>query len=148
MDEMTSLHNMSEWLYSWLLDATDENWLAIFANQPDGGYGQSYLVIFLLLTAIATPLIFYFIIAKNAANATKKNYITLWLLGYFCLVVMNYFGLAALTDSKDVFMNFDMIKVTLIDFIYYSVIYELISYFSKESKRTMANNIDLITCWK
>ncbi len=148
MSELDFLHKVSEWLYGWLLNANHSDYVPIYANQIGGGYGQSYLLLFLLIVAIVTPLVYYFGVAKNATNATKKNYIIVYLLGYFVLIVMNYFGLAAFVDSTEVFTNVDMIKVCLIDAVYYSIICELISYFSKGSPHTAANNIDLITCWK
>jgi len=142
------LNNFSEILYGWIVDSTDELYFPMLQNIQDGGYGMTYLLIFLLIAGIAAPLIYYFGIAKNAAEATKKNYKITWLLGYFCLIVANYVGLMAFTEcaSGDVLLSFDMLKITILDFIYYSLIMELVSWLVKS--KSNAPNIDLITAFK
>lgn len=143
------MNNIASFLYSWLLNplpAADYN---IFLCQHGSGYGMTYLLVFLAIVSLGTPLIYYFVLAKDAKYATKKDYKTTWLLGYFVLAVINYFGFMALIDGTDmsIFTNLNMLKATLMDFVYYSVIYQLVSYFVKSSKKTMARNIDLLSCW-
>lgn len=142
------MNNIASFLYSWLISQPDA-YYNLFLCQPGYGYGMTYLLVFLALASIATPLIYYFVLAKDSKYATKKDYISTWLLGYFVLAVMNYFGFMALVDGADIgiFTSLNLLKATLMDAVYYSVIYELVSYFAKSNKKTKARNIDLLSCW-
>lgn len=139
---------LSNGLYQWLLDGREENYKVIFSNDgPGAGHGMEYCFFFMFGVSLITALIYYFGIASDINNATKKNYLSSWIMGFICLVAINYAGMEVILDGNaSVLPSFNMVKICLIDIIYYSVLFEVFSLLFKDHSN--ASNIHLLTAFK
>lgn len=143
---------LSNFLYQWVLDASEGTnprgslYTAIFSNDGiKGGHGMEYCFFFLVILSILTSGVFYYVIASNIQNATKKNYVITWIMGYICLVVINYVGMQLVVDVN-VLSSFNMVKLCLIDAIYYTAFFEVWSLIMKGYSK--AGDIDLLSILK
>lgn len=139
---------LSNGLYQWLLDSREENYKVIFSNDgPGAGHGMEYCFFFMLGVSLITALLYYYWIASDINNATKKNYLSSWIMGFICLVAINYAGMEVILDGNaSVLPSFNMVKICLIDTIYYSVLFEVFSSLFK--RYSNASNIHLLTAFK
>lgn len=138
---------ISNFLYKWVLDKDEGNprgslYQAIFSNDGRNGHGMEYCLFFLLCVSIITAFIYYYVVAANIQNATKKNYFTTYIMGYICLWIINYLGLQMVVDAN-VFASFNLVKICLIDALYYSVLFGISSACMKSKSK--AGDIDLFT---
>ena len=137
-------------IYDWVLDVSEGDprgslFREIFSNDGQGGHGQEYCLWFLIIVSFLTAAIFYFGIAKNIQNATKKNYLSTYVMGYICLVAINYVGMQLIVDAN-VLTSFNMVKVCLVDILYYTILFEVASLIFKQFSD--AGNIHLFNISK
>ena len=143
---------ISNFLYQWVMDASEGNprgslYRAIFSNDGQGGgHGMEYCLFFLLIVSIVSAAIFYFGIASNIQNATKNNYLSTYIMGFICLAVINYVGMQLIVEDVNVLTSFNMVKVCLIDIVYYTVLFELASLLMKGLSQ--AGDIHLLSLFK
>ena len=143
---------LSDGIYEWLLNQDDpESFTSLFSNAtPTYGHGIEYSFFFLLIASVLSAVAFYFVIANNIQAATKRNYVITWLMGYICLVVINFAGLAVLCpDGLDYIFHeqfFNMVRICFIDFFYYTIIFEIWSLLFKGASK--AGDIHLLTVFK
>lgn len=136
---------ISNGLYSWALDTyPGKGYREIFENGPKGGHGMEYGLYILLLVSLFFVVAFYYgVCARDADNATKKNYLTVLLLGMITLVFVNYVALTLLTGYYNTLFNMNMFAFNLLDLVYFVLLYQLWSWLLKD--KSNAPNIDLYT---
>lgn len=117
-----------------------------FQNGPTYGNGLEYLFIALLVVPLLFCLYFYYAQASKVSNATKKNYLIIFLLGFLTLVVVNFVFMVTLSDYRNALGSANLWKINFIDAVYYIILYQLYSWFAKTGSK--ARNIDLISCFK
>ena len=142
---------ISNFLYQWVMDVNEGNprgslYRAIFSNDGKGGHGMEYCLFFLLGVSIVTAAIYYFGISSNIQNATKKNYLATYIMGFICLAVINYVGMQLIVRDVNVLTSFNMVKVCLIDAVYYTVLFEVSSLAMKGFSK--AGDIHLLSLFK
>lgn len=142
---------ISNAIYQWVLDPGEGNprgslYKAIFSNDGTGGHGMEYCLFFLLIVSILTAAAYYFIIASNIRSATKNNYFWTYVMGFICLVIINYLGMQLILDDVNVLKSFNMVKLCLIDIAYYTVLFEIASLLMKPLSK--AGDIELISLIK
>lgn len=108
--------------------------------------GMEYLTIAFFVVSLLFCLYFYFIQAKKLSNATRKNYIIIFLLGLFTLIVVDFVLMATFVGHTSVFSDANMYKALIISSVWYCVLYQIYSWFFK----SMSNvpYLDLISCFK
>lgn len=138
---MELISTIADNLFSWVLeDNSTEAYKAIFDSDV-----LSWVLIALFVVAIATAMIFYYGVAKIAANATKKNYIVVFLLGLLVLWLTNLIIVPTIVDDWSYAFDMDYIFVCLIDTVYYAILYEIVSLFAKDGSN--AKHIHLLNCF-
>ena len=142
---------ISNFLYQWVMDASEGDprgslYRAIFSNDGQGGHGMEYCLFFLIIVSILTAAIFYFGIASNIQNATKKNYLATYIMGFICLAVINYVGMQLIVEDVNVLSSFNMVKVCLVDAVYYTILFELASLAMKSFSK--AGDIHLLSLFR
>ena len=143
---------ISEFLYQWVMDVSEgaprgSLYTKIFSNDGvKGGHGMEYCLFYLVGVSLVTAAIFYFLVASSIQNATKKNYITSFVVGFVCLVVINYLATQIILPEVNVLKSFNMVKVCLVDIVYYTVAFELWSLLMKDSSK--AGGLHLLTAIK
>lgn len=137
----TLTDRVSFFLYQWtgIVNATENNFVEVFGHE---GHGLEYCFLFLFGVSLVFTLIFYFGMATNVNNATPKNYLLTMLMGYIVLVATNYFGFATIFGNECI-SSMNLLKVSLIDILYYAILFELFSLAFKNMSN--ASNIDLIS---
>lgn len=122
------------------MDATEESYIEVFS--PQGGHGMEYCLFFLLGISLVFTLVYYFGVASNIRQATPKNYLLTMVMGYIVLVAVNYLGIATLF-SNDALTTFNLVKISLIDVVYYVVLFEVFSLIFKNMSK--ASGVDIIS---
>ncbi len=130
---------ISSFLYNWQVDATENNFVEVFGHE---GHGLEFCLFFLLGVSLVFAIIFYLVIAKNVNNATPKNYFLMMLMGYIVLVATNYLGFATIYGNE-VISSTNLLKVSVVDILYYVVLFEAWSWVFKGMSN--ASNISLIS---
>lgn len=124
MDFLSTVANI---LFSWVLDANAADYSDLMNLDV-----PTWVLIMLLIISFATPAVFYFITAKNTAQATKKNYIVTFFLGLLVLWLVNLFIVPTIVDNWEYAFGINNLVMTLIDTVYYAVLYEIVSLFYKD----------------
>ena len=142
---------ISRFLYQWVMDVKEGNppgtlFKEIFSNDSGGGHGMEYCLFYLVIVSLVTAAIFYYVVASNIQNATKKNYITSFVVGFVCLVVINYLATQIILPGVNVLKSFNMVKVCLVDIVYYTLAFELWSLLMKDFSK--AGGLHLLTAIK
>ncbi len=137
-----SIDRLGGAFYGWLIDPTEELWKEVFSS-AEKGHGMAWCFIFMVGTALLFTLIYYFGVDSNAKNATPKNYLMVFVMGYITLVAVNYMGLTSIT-GEDVYTTFNLLKITLFDVICYTLVFELFSLLFKGASK-FSTSIDLVS---
>lgn len=146
---MKGLKNLSKTLYDWLLNQHevirgDETYH--FLSVKAGQDGMLYAFIIVVLISLLSAVVFYYGISKNASSATKKNYVVSSLLGFVTVVVLNYLVVFLVCKWGTCLMSLNMLKICLIDIVYYFVLHEIWSLIIKG--KSNARTIDWISIFK
>ena len=136
----TLTERLSSFMYGWMMDATEESYNEVLSSQ--GGHGMEYCLFFLLGISLVFTLIYYFGVAADIRHATPKNYLLTMVMGYIVLAAVNYLGIATLF-SNDALASFNLVKITLIDIVYYIVLFEVFSLMFKNMSK--ASGVDFIS---
>lgn len=140
---MSLIEKISEILYAWLMNARDADY-KFFQNGHGYGNGMEYLCIALLLVPLLFAVYFYFVQAKKLANATRNAYLVIFLLGLLTLIVVSYVTMYSFVGYESVFLDGNMFKAMLGNLVYYTILYQLYSWFMKEI--SSVPNLDLWSC--
>ena len=143
---MEFLNNLSNLMYSWILNPRLDGYREVFQNIHGGGYGMRYSLIVLLVVALLFVLLFYFGISTHADAANKKNYMMTIILGGITLLVATVVVLAFLTD-KSLMFNLNLLYLLLIDIVYFIILYEVFSLIFKGMSKN-ARNIDMFSLFR
>lgn len=106
----------------------------------------AYVLLALFAVTIGTVAIYYYGVASNAVNATKKNYIVTFLLGLFVLILTILFIVPTIIDDWGYAFGMNNIRLCVINSVYYVILYEIVSIFMKEGSN--AKHIHLLNCFK
>ncbi|MDE5886628.1 MAG: hypothetical protein K2H46_03465 [Muribaculaceae bacterium] len=137
MDFLSEIGNI---LYNWTLDANTTDYSLIINLEV-----PAWIFIMLLIVTFASVMSFYYGVAKNAAEATKKNYIVVFLLGLLVLWLANLIIVPTIVDNWDFAFSMNNILLSVIDTVYYAILYEIISLFAKD--KSNAKHIHLLNCF-
>lgn len=140
---MDLIVKISELLYAWLLNARDADY-KFFQNGHGYGNGMEYLCIALFVFPLVFSAFFYFVQAQKLANATRNAYLVIFFLGLLSLIVASYVIMFTVVEHENVFLDGNMLKLMLADIIYYSILYQLYSWFMKGASNVP--NLDLWSC--
>lgn len=144
---MKILKTISNSIYQWILDTHSNDYSYFqndFANNANGHTnGMMYMLIALLLVSLIATAVYYYGVASKVANATKKNYMVVYLLGLITLIVVNFVVMATIPEMKNVFTSYNMWMINLIDVLYYTILFQLWSWLVKSTSKSP--NIDLIS---
>lgn len=133
---------IADFLYSWVLNshASDAKY---FINMPNG-FGMEKCLFFLLAVSIFAAAVFYFIIANDIKHgAAQKNCIFTWIGGYILLIFVNYVGMRLCYPDFDAIASGNLLKISAVDALYYTVLFELASLCMKGASK--APNIHLLS---
>lgn len=136
---MEFLSTIAEALFGWILVANADDYGTIVNSDV-----LPWVLITLFIVAIAAAMTFYYGVAKIAANATKRNYIVVFLLGLLVLWLANLVIVPTIVDDWSYAFEMNNILICLIDSVYYVVLYEIVSLFAKDSSN--AKHIHLLNC--
>lgn len=137
---MEFISTIADAIFGWVLDANSSDYGTITNNEV-----PAWVLIMLFIVTLATTCSFYFGVAKVAANATKKNYIIVFFLGLFVLWLVNLIIIPTIVDNWDYAFDMNNILLSLVDSLYYAILYEIISIFIKDQSN--AKYIHLINCF-
>ncbi|MDE7386940.1 MAG: hypothetical protein K2N28_07350 [Muribaculaceae bacterium] len=124
---MEYLGTIADFLFGWVLDANAEDY-NIFCNTDV----LAWVLIALVAISLCAVCIFYHGVSKVAANATRKNYRVIFVLGLLVLWLANFILIPTIVDDWSYAFGFNNLFVSLIDTFYYACLYELFSFFVKE----------------
>ena len=127
-------------LFGWVLDANSSDYGTILNLEV-----PAWIFIMLVVITVATVMTFYYGVAKNVANATKKNYFTVFLLGLLVVWLANLIIIPTIVDDWDYALGLNNILMSLVDSLCYAILYEIISLFAKENSN--ARHIHLFNCF-
>lgn len=141
--------NLSGLLYEFMLDPREggstDSFNVIFVNNN----GLEWCLFFLLGVSLIFAFLYYCVIAAKASGATIGNYIYMYVAGYVALCLITLLGLSALVNGEaSVLTSFNVWKICIINILWYTILYEIISLLFKDvifAKLTKANNIHLIS---
>lgn len=136
---MEALENFAGTLFNFVIDHNAGDCLATDASI------LAWILIFLIGITLIFNLIFYYGISSVAANATKRNYLVVFGLGVLVLWLTNLFIIPSIVGNWSYALGVNNLLVSVIDTIYYVILYEFISFFVKDMG-TNAKHIHLINC--
>ena len=137
---MEFLSTIADAIFGWALDANGEGY-SIMQNENV----PAWVLIMLLVVTLGAVCTFYFGIAQNATNATKKNYIVVCLLGLLVLWLANLIIVPTIVDNWDYAFSWNNIVLCLVATLYYPILYEIFSIFAKEGSG--ARHLSLLKCF-
>lgn len=138
---MDFLSTFAEILFGWALDANEPSYATMTNLEV-----PAWALLMLFIVTIATAYIFYFVVAKNAANATKNNYKVVFLLGMLVLWMVNLVIIPTIVDDWNYTFEMNNIVLSVVDTLCYIVLYEIVSLLIKD--KSNARHIHLLNCWK
>ncbi len=136
---MEFLATIADVLFGWALDANASNYSTIINSDV-----LAWVLICLFIVTFAAVLFFYFSIAKVAANATKKNYLIVFGLGLLVLWLANFIIVPTIIGDWEYALEMNNLILTLVDSVYYVLLYELFSIFVKDTSN--AKHLHLFNC--
>lgn len=137
---MDFLSTIADTLYGWILDANSGDYGTITnLNVP------AWVFTMMIIISTGTVCSYYYGVAKVVANATKKNYIVVFLLGLLVLWLANFIIIPTIIDDWDYAFGTNNLMLSVIDTLYYAILYEIISIFVKD--KSNAKHIHLLNCW-
>ena len=140
------MEKLAKVLYGWLLDGTE-----VYSTYFTYEHGWLLCFYMLLGVALGAALIYYFGIATKVNSATKENYLWTWIFGYIVLFFFTplVFQLMFRGQGCNIFdFTLVFVFVGLLNAIYYTLVFELCSYFFSNTSATKARNIHLFTLFK
>lgn len=143
---MEILSKLSSNLFNWVLH-TDKSDYQYLSN--NGGHGLAIALAILLVVSLLVALIYYFVLSKTTVNATKKNYISVGIMGMIVMVLLYFLIIKFMTDFENILFSANMWKLIVISCIYYLILYGIVwSELFREIPGTRAKNISLIQLLK
>lgn len=142
--EISLLSDISRAIYAWTLNTRADDFIYL-QNSVGGGYGMQWTFLLMLAVSLIGVLCYYYGIASQAVKATKQNYIVVFILSLLTMWVLDYVILYTVAEMDDP-MTWNVLKLNLVNTVYFAIMYEIWSLFIKGSSK--APNIDLISCWK
>lgn len=134
---MNFLRTIADTIFSWVLDANGESFNVIMNNDV-----LLWHLIALFVITTASVLVFYYVVAKEVINATKKNYLTVFVLGLLVLWLVDYFVISTIIDDFSYTWTLNNFYLSAINSLYYAILYGIISWFAKEG-----SNAKHISLW-
>lgn len=133
---------VAEFLYSWLLDATNDDY-KYFQCGPNFGSGMLWFLLALLIVPLVGCAFFYFYQARKLSTGTKENYLWTFLLSGLTMIVIDYLLMAFLADmdNPQPFESWNFWKSVTISLAYFILVYQIYSWFLKGMSRVP--NVDL-----
>lgn len=143
---MKGLKNIAYAMYDWLMNhhefiKGEETYQ--YLSTKAGQDGMFYALAVVFIVSLLTACVFYYAISSNASSATKKNYVVTSLLGFVTVVVLNYLITYLACKWGTCLLSLNMLKINLIDILYYFVLFEIWSLLIKG--KSNARTIDYIS---
>lgn len=138
---MEFLSTFADIIFGWILDANESSYAIM--NNCDV---PAWVLLALFIVTFSAVYIFYYEVSKNAANATNRNYIVVFLLGLLVLWLVNLILVPTIVGDFDYAFEMNNIMLSLIDSLYYAILYEIISLLIKD--KSNGRHIHLLNCWK
>ena len=147
------IHKISRPIFDWVLTKTSNTSFNTFEKLYNEGApnfydGRDWGLIFMLLVCTAAVLVYYFGVASNLKNATRANYLIVWGLGIVTILLLNCFVIPNIITPKcpiGKIWDLNLLKFCLIDIVYYSLVYEILSFvfmrLSRDKHRHLINTI-------
>ena len=144
---MEIFKKISNAIYQWILNPDTDDYSVIY-QYDDGGKGMFWCFWILMAVSLASVLIYYFVIVKgNQDNASRKNYLTTFVLGLITLIVVNIVVLKLCQSGNECdLFTMNLLKINLIDIVYYTILFEVWSLVFKGMSEDP--NRDLISCFQ
>ena len=140
------MEKLAKFLYGWLLNGTEAH-STYFTNE--GGWLLCFVM--MLGIALAASAFYYFGIATKVSNATKENYLWTWIFGYIVLFFFTplVFQLNFRSAGVSIFdFTLLFVYIGLLNAVYYTVVFQLLSSVWCTTPMTKANIITLFTLFK
>lgn len=137
---MDFIRTIAEAIYLWALDANASGFNIICNNDV-----TSWTLIMLVLITALTVLSFYYVVAKVASNATRRNYLVVFGLGLLVLMLAVFIIVPTIVDNWEYTFDENNLRLAGINAIYYIIVYEVSSLFAKEASN--AKHIHLFNCF-
>ncbi len=137
---MEFLSTIADAIFGWALNANEASYSKMVNLEV-----PAWVLLMLFIVTIGAVCTFYYGIAKNVANATNKNYIIVFFLGILVLWLVNLIIVPTIVDEWDYAFESNNIILSLVDTVFYMVLYEIISIFAKDQSN--AKHIHLLNCW-
>ena len=135
---------ISETIYPWVMDTRADDYTS-FQNGPGYGNGLEYITMALIAVPLLFCLYFYFIQARDVVRATRKEYLTIFVIGFFTLTVVDFVLMATVAGYRSVLSSGNMWKIVLVNVLYYIALYEVFSWLLKGMSNVPY--VDLIKCF-
>lgn len=137
---MEFISTIANTIYDWVLDAN-----AAYYSEMMNLEVLNWVFVMLLIVTFATAAIYYFGVSKNVAQATKANYRVVFFLGMLVLWLANLVIVPTIVDEWSYAFELNNIWLSLIDTLYYVILYEIVSIFFKDMSN--AKHIHLLNCF-
>lgn len=146
------MEKLAKVLYGWLLDGT-ESYSTYFIN-PGANFqmcGWLLCLVIMLVVALLATAIYYYVVASKVKDATIANYIWTYAFGYIVLFFFTplIFQLAFRGDGCNIWeFALLFVYIGLMNIIYYTVVFQVLSSIFSNTPWTKARNITLFTIFK
>lgn len=137
---MEFLSTIANAIYDWILDANAADYSVMMNCEV-----LTWVFVMLLIVTFATAAIFYFGVSKDVAQATKANYRVVFFLGMLVLWLANLVIVPTIVDEWSYAFEWNNIMLSLIDTVYYVILYEIVSFYLKDMSN--AKHIHLLNCF-
>lgn len=140
-----SIDKLGKFFYNTIgpVDPNEELFNIVFSSGKDCYHGMAWCFIFMVGAALLSSAFYYFFVDSDAKKATPKNYLMVFVMGYILLVAVNYLGITSIS-GEDAYTTLNLLYITLVDIIYYTIVFELFSLFFKGFSK-YSTSIDLIS---
>lgn len=137
---MELLSTIASAIYDWILDANTDNY-GVMMNLDV----PAWVLLMLVIVTFSTAAIYYFVVSRDVAQATKANYRIVFFLGILVLWLVNLVIVPTIVDEWSYAFEWNNILLSLIDTLYYVILYGIVSFFFKDMSN--AKHIHLLNCW-
>lgn len=124
---MEFLSTIANAIYNWVLETNVPDYSVISNNGV-----LTWILVMLLIVTFASTAIYYFVVSKDPAQATKANYRVVFFLGLLVLWLANFIIVPTIVEKWDFAFELNNIRLSLIDTLYYIILYEIVSIFFKD----------------
>lgn len=124
---MEFLNTIANTIYDWILDANASNYSVMMNLEV-----LTWVFVMLLIVTFGTAATYYFVVSKDVAQATRANYRVVFFLGMLVLWLANLIIVPTIVEDWSYALELNNILLSLIDTVYYVILYEIVSIFFKD----------------